>query len=127
MSSFWFSSNNAENSSEMDVSESGEDLSPASSAKRRLTEVVASLLPAATAVAPPPPPVYAHSDSKGRQQFLVYHAQRLRNESDISFILEDPQEFARLQKELRRSGAVTNAILQHGIYFYAREHHGGRR
>ncbi|CAB9510517.1 expressed unknown protein [Seminavis robusta] len=57
-----------------------------------------------------------------RQEFLEMQAERLRTEGDITFLLEDPEQFAKLKSELRRSGAVTNTVLKHGIHFYARSH-----
>lgn len=57
-----------------------------------------------------------------RQQFLEMQAERLKSEGDITFLLENPEQFAKLKMELRRSGAVTNTLLQHGIHFYCRNH-----
>jgi hypothetical protein len=66
-----------------------------------------------------------HVSQQTRHEFLVMQAQKLRSESDISFLLENPEQFAKLKRELRKSGAVTNSVLMHGIHFYARDH--GRR
>jgi len=65
-------------------------------------------------------PFYNSADPIERQRYLVHQAQRVRKDGDINFLLDNPKEFARLKKELRRSGAVTNTVLMHGIHFYAR-------
>lgn len=75
--------------------------------------------PAAASLKNGYPPSYQPQE---RQQVVVLHAERLRRESDISFLLESPEQFANLKRELRRSGAVTNSVLKHGIHFYARDH-----
>ena len=61
-----------------------------------------------------------------RQEFLEMQAKKLKKEGDISFLLENPEQFAKLKMELRMSGAVTNSILMHGIHFYARDHERGK-
>ena len=55
------------------------------------------------------------------QQLLEDQAERFRNDTDVRFLIEDPEKFAKLQRDLRRSGAVTNGVLKHGIHFYARD------
>lgn len=60
------------------------------------------------------------------QQLLEDQAERFRSDTDVRFLIEDPQKFAKLQRDLRRSGAVTNGVLKHGIHFYARDHAQGK-